>query len=236
MGPVPRSLAVLATIPGREAALEGTLRSLRPQVAELRVICHDVKEPPAIVRELCNEWICEEDTRGSAAKLHWARSWPGLYLGCDDDWQYPADYVATMLKWVQRWKGKALVTIHGRVFVRNAKDYRKPKIHVWPTAPSEGGWVNFPGAAGIAFDTRLQVPDRVPEKNQEEAYLALWAQEKRVPIWLVPKSDHWVKWLLPKEYTGPTIWHDEKADGYTVRQRLITKQAARGGWRLHRAA
>lgn len=242
MAPVPRSLAVLATIPGRESALEGALLSLRPQVEQLRVICHDRDDPPECVTRLADHWLCEPDTRGSAAKLHWSRTWIGLYLGCDDDFKYPPDYVETMLRWVQRWKGKALVTIHGRAFPPRPKTYLEPDLRVAPLGESEGAWINFPGAAGIAWDTRLQVPDRVtfsggiPTKNQEEAFLGLWAQQHRVPIWLVPHPSSWVQWLLPKDAPGRTIYDDEKRGGFKVRQRLLKSQIRKGGWRLHQVA
>lgn len=234
MAPVPRSLAVLATIPGREAALEGALASLRPQVEQLRVICHDVTAPPPCVLRLADTWLCEPDTRGSAAKLHWAREWTGLYLGCDDDFLYPPDYVATMERWVKRWKGRALVTVHGRLFDRRIVDYTKHSLRATPLGANRGAWINFPGAAGIAWDTRLKVPDTVPEKNQEEFYLALWGQRQRIPIWLIPKKDEWLRWLLPKDNPGPTIYAAERSGGYEVRQRLMA--AHKGAWRLYRAA
>lgn len=236
MGRVPRTLAALATVPGREAALAKCLASLRPQVVELRVVCHDMTEPPAVVRELANSWICEPDRQGSASKLRWSRDWTGFYLGCDDDFEYPADYVATMTRWVRRWKGRALVCCHGRRFPRKPKDYLDHSRKAAPLWPSNGGWLNFPGAAGIAWDSRLEVPNAVPEKNQEEAYLALWAQANRVPIWLVPKKKDWLRWLLPTDGTVRTIYADEKADGYTTRHRLVAEQNARGGWQTYRLA
>ncbi len=234
--PVPRSLAALATVPGREAALTRCLTSLRPQVAELRVVCHDMTEPPAIVRELADAWICEPDTQGSASKLRWSRDWSGLYLGCDDDFLYPENYAATMLRWVRRWRGKALVCCHGRLFPAKPESYLDHKHKAAPLWPSKGGWLNFPGAAGIAWDSRLKVPDRVPEKNQEEAYLALWAQANRVPIWLVPKPRGWLEWLLPRDGSVRTIYSDEKSDGYSIRHRLVAEQNAKGGWQCYKAS
>lgn len=226
------TLAALATVPGRESSLAQCLASLRPQVDELRVVCHDVKEPPPCVRDLADAWICEPDTRGSAAKLHWARSWTGLYLGCDDDLRYPADYAATMSRWVKRWKGHALCCIGGRIFRDHANVYPAGGEQAgYPVGGNDGQWVNYPNAAGLAFDTRLNVPSRIPEKNQEEAYLTLWAQRHRVPIWLVPKPKGWLAWLLDATNPGPTIWASEKRDRYSVRNRLM-RGPARNGWVL----
>lgn len=221
--------AALATIPGREAALETCLRSLRPQVDSLRVVCHNMAEPPAAVRALADIWVCEPDQYGSAAKLRWARDVHGLYLGCDDDLEYPPDYAQSMLRWVRRWKGRAICAVGGWVFEGNARRYPDEAQQLgYPIGGNLGRWVNYPIAAGLAFDTRLNVPSRVPEKNQEEAYLAIWAQRYRVPIWLVPKPKGWLRWLLERSDPGPTIWASEREDGYSVRRRLTAEPASRG--------
>lgn len=226
------TLAVLATIPGREEALARCLASLRPQVDELRVICHGVDEAPRFVTNFADRVACEPDRFGSAAKLRWAREWRGLYLGCDDDLLYPVDYVATMARWVKRWKGRALCAIGGRLFSDHGDRYPADAQRMgYPVGGNAGAWINYPNAAGLAFDTRLQVPSFIPEKNQEEAYLAIWAQRHAVPIWLVPKRDHWVKWLLDAKNPGPTIWEDEKGREYPERNRLI-REPAGAGWTL----
>lgn len=226
---VSRSLAALATVPGREAALARCLASLRPQVERIAVVCHDLEHPPDCVREFADEWICEPDTRGANAKFHWASSWIGLYLACDDDWEYPPDYAATMLRWVKRWKGRALVTTHGRVFEGSPTHFRKASAGWGPRQRNDGGWINYPGAGALAFDTRLAVP-QLPGKNVDEAELAIWAQRRRVPIWMVPHSAAWLAWLL-ENMQVPTIWAEEKANGFAKRNAVIATHAP---WQVHR--
>lgn len=225
-------LAALATVPGREVALRETLIALRPQVDRIHVVCHDFAVPPEAVRDLADDWICEPDVRGSAAKLHWARSHTGLYLGCDDDFRYPADYVATMQRWVRRWKGRALVTCHGRILGPRAKGFLEAVSSWPPRGANDGAWINYPGGCAIAFDTRLNVPDRVPGKNLEEAHLAVWAQETRTPIWLVPHAADFLEYVLPEGL--PTIWHEEKAARFANRDAILSPLGKRAAWRIHK--
>lgn len=230
-------LAALATVPGREAALEQCLRSLRPQVDRIHVVLHDMTVPPRCVVELADEYCCEADTRGSAAKLHWTQSHRGLYLACDDDWIYPPDYAETMERWVRRWKGQALVTCHGRILKPQSLSFANV-VSFWPPqARTDGTWLNYPGACALAFDTRLNVPDRVPGKNLEEAHLAVWAQELGVPIWLVPHAEKWLTYLLNDRKDLPTIWAEEKRAGFANRNAVFADFRARGAthWTVHRA-
>lgn len=230
------TLAALATIPGREFALRECLASLRPQVDEIRVVCNGFTEVPDVVRELADAWILEpDDTRGSAAKLEWADRFTGLYLGCDDDLAYPADYVDVMRQWVKRWKGRALVTCHGRTLKPDACGFLDASFARAPQQANTGAWINYPGGCAMAFDTRLNIPRVVPGKNLEEAHLAVWAQRERVPIYLVPHAAGWLRYLLAGKDL-PTIWAEEKAAGFVNRANVLEKVGTSAeGWRVNRA-
>lgn len=234
MAPVPRSLAALATIPGREAALAGALESLRPQVEVLRVVCHDMTEPPACVRALADEWTCEPDGEGAAAKFRWARAWVGLYLAVDDDFAYPPEYAATMLRWVRRWKGRALVTACGRVLHPKARAFTETARAFAPRQANGGGWVNYGCSGALAFDTGLQVPTTFGTRNADEAGLAVWAQSRRVPMWLVPHPKGWLRYLLPDEPVG-TIWAAARATGFRDRNAVLAQWPRAGRrWALYK--
>ena len=228
------TLAVVATMPGREDALRDCLFSLRDQVDELRVICHDMKEPPDVVVAICDKYVCEPDRLGSAAKMRWAREWAGLYLGCDDDIQYPPDYVDVMRRWVKRWKGQALVTCHGRV-LRSEPDkpnrgFKDQTYAAYAFAQTDQAWLNYPGGCAIAFDTRLNVPTEYSSKSCEEAGLAVWAQLNQVPIFLVPHPENWLHYLLPSGHKE-TIWEEEKSSGFARRNAELAKHT--GPWTVY---
>ena len=229
------TLAVLATIPGREAALAICLRSLRPQVDEIRVVCNGFSEPPAIVTELADSYDLDPvDQHGSAAKLRFAAAWTGLYLGCDDDLEYPADYVERMRGRVQRWKGRAIVTCHGRILKPAATSFLSVEAAWAPQQANPGAWINYPGGCAIAFDSRLALPAFVPGKNLEEAHLAVWAQRRGVPIWLAAHDAGWLRYLLNGTKL-PTIWAEEKAVRFANRNRVLAPIGNGEGWKVYHA-
>jgi hypothetical protein len=232
------TLAVLATVPGREAAVAVCLASLRPQVDEIRVVCNGFRsydDVPRAVKDFADEFVLmPDDPHGSAAKLRWASHWAGLYLGCDDDLEYPADYAAYMLGRVQRWKGRALVTCHGRILAGRATKFTDA-VQAWaPQQANDGAWLNYPGGCALAFDTRLGVPDVVPGKNLEEAHLAVWAQRKGVPIYLAPHAAGYLRYLLAGTDL-PTIWAEEKGAKFANRNAVLREIGETTGWNVHRA-
>lgn len=222
-------VAALATMPGREAVLARALASLRPQVTEIRVVCHDMTEPPECVRKYADRFVCEPDIFGSAAKLRWARACGGLYLACDDDIEYPPDYAERMLSQVQRFKGRALVTCHGRVLVPQPSGFKDVQFAAQAFGRTRGAYLNYPGACALAFDTRLNVPIEYT-RNCEEAGLAIWAQRHRVPIWLVPHTADWLTYLLPRDEKR-TIWSEEKASGFARRNAVLAQHS--GAWQVN---
>lgn len=226
-----RTLAALATIPGRERELEQCLAALRPQVDVLRVVCHSRETPPASVLKYADQWDCCPDVHGSGAKMRWSQEWKGLYFVCDDDALYPPDYVKVMSSWVRKFDGRALVTCHGRILKPDADGFRDrsfAKNAFDDTYP--GWWVNYPGSFGLAFDSTVltNVPNEPAVKSTEEPTLAVWAQENQVPIWLVPHKADWLKYLQPP---GPQVWHEEKSTGFERRNGVLHQH--RGIWKVY---
>lgn len=235
----PRTMAAMATIPRRAHLVGEALRSLRPQVTKLHVVCNGYAEPPDVVRELADEWVCVPgNDDGAMAKLRWSHSWGGLYLTCDDDIRYPADYEAVMRQWVRRWRGKAIVTFHGRTLAPRCRDVNHVVggfIGCFGNLPHPGRWINYPGSGVSGWDTRLRVPSHFADgANNEEAHLAVWAQQHRVPIFAAPHPLDWlVDLTAPDE---PALWKNEKADQWRRPNAVVVPFGRSRGWQVYRAA
>lgn len=190
----PKTLAALASIPGRALLLPRVLDLLRPQVDEIRVYLNGYPSVPDAVRELADDWVHDRDNHGAERKFWWASDWDGIYLSVDDDIFYPPDYVARMVEAVEE-RGRELVTCHGRVF-------REKATHIW-NVTGIGKFhervdcsrpVNCGGTGVMAWDAReLSLPTEWPQKNIADLQVAAWAQHERVPIWLLAHQAHWLE-------------------------------------------
>lgn len=172
------------------------------------------------------------DTSGSIAKLEWANRWDGIYLGCDDDIQYPIDYVKVMSQWIKIWEGQAIVTCHGRILREKSVSFLDAEFSAQAFKDCPGRWINYPGGLGIGFHTSLDLPNTFPGKSTEEAALAVLAQERQIPIWLVPHKEGWLRWLLAGKNL-PTIWAEEKSTGFVRRNKVLEPQGSGSGWKIY---
>lgn len=197
---------------------------------------------PAIVEELADEVVLDpENTAGAATKLRWADRWDGTYFACDDDLAYPPDFCDVLERWLEHWGRRAIVSTHGRVLRPSARSFFDT---IWTCRTLDelprGRWVNWLGACALAFDTALEVPATFPGRNLEEPCLAVWAQERRVPLWVVPHPAGWLEYLLDRHVVEPdptqpgyTIWCEEKAGGFVNRDAPIAAYGSRHLWTVH---
>jgi hypothetical protein len=231
------TLAAIATLPERARLLSRALHSLRPQVDRLHVYLNGHEEPPEYAH-LADEVIRSSTNEGAERKLWWAEQWDGIYLSCDDDFIYPPDYVERMVAEVERWRGRAIVTAHGRTFHTATRRARRlgnilegSRGGFWER--TSGRWINYAGTGVAAWDaSKIKVPSAWPRRNMVDLQLALWAQRNRVPMWLQPHPPNtFVRLNEPGTFT---IWGSSKAERHASRNALISEHDAKPpGWVLY---
>lgn len=225
-----RVLAAIASIPTRAHLLPRALRSLRPFVDVLAVYLNGFDEVPDAVAELADLHVCDPKNRGAEGKLHWAGQHDGIYLSCDDDFAYPADYVPTMVEAVERWGGRAIVTAHGREYRGEPSgfyDFVRKRLGIVHHEVKRGYWVNHPGTGVMAWDARrVRLPGEWPERNVADMQVALWAQRNAVPIWLIPHPARWIESFATLDPNG--IFRTSQAEGHARRNALLRQT----DWRL----
>lgn len=212
-----RTLGVCATMAERGGPFAKAHASIEPQLDELIVY---VDHP-----------------LGAFAKLLHAYEPDTLYFLIDDDVEYPPDYVSTMRRWVEHWNRRAICVCHGRTMPAGAMLWQDADFANQGKAfkRTDGRWVNWPGCTGAAFYTNTLGVTRADcydgQRNNEETWLACWAQRHRIPVWLVPHAEGWVRDLMPN-YEGHTVFREHQMVGMRPRNQLIAQLG--GAWEVYK--
>lgn len=226
-----RTFAEIASLPGRP--LEQAVRSLLDQVDEVGVWLNGYADLPDWFRELPEEklqYALDPGNSGSSAKLYAASELENTYyFACDDDLEYPPDYVARMLAPFQEWGNGIIVTACGRTLTPNARNwYDSQGERRYIAAVPEARWINYLGGCAFAFHTSLQLP-RIDPPNEEEAVLSVWAQRHGVPIRLIERPYDWPK-RLPLAPGAFTLYEQAARERFVTRTEIV-QQVTR--WVIH---
>lgn len=229
------TLAALAALPRRFELLEKTIASLRPQVDRINVFINGYQgDLPGFLRA-ADEILCAAKNEGAERKFWWADKHEGLYFSCDDDITYPDNYVAYMVSELEQHPGH-LVTAHGRVFLGrpgSVNEVAPGSVGIYHRRVDYGRPVNHGGTGVMCWDARaVKVPAASwPLENMADMQLACWAQDHRVPMWLVKHEAHWLK--SDAIHDPKSLWKQSCLESHRSRSELLREQANRAPWRLN---
>lgn len=183
----PRVFASLATIPARERGLRHVVAALLPQVDGLGVYLNEYdRVPPFLDRdEIVVARSQDSGVRGDAGKFFWSEATSGYQLVCDDDIDYPEDYVDRLVEGIERYGRRAVVGFHGCVLRDDLADYHTSRrlLH-FTHALAVDSAVHVLGTGVAGYHTsaiRVRAKDFVAP-NMADIWLALLAQRQRVPL------------------------------------------------------
>lgn len=198
--------ASLASIPARAAHLQKVVASLLPQVDKLNVYLNGYPKLPEFLNHPKIETVNDRGgALGDAAKFHWEGSGAqGYRLTCDDDLVYAPDYVRFMVAAIERYKRRAVVSLHGSVLTWPITSYyrcRRRLLHCGGVVP-EDTTVHAGGTGVMAWHAgTLTVGQEAFEKpNMADIWFAVLARQQGVPI-IVPAHGKDRVEILPCEDT-----------------------------------
>ena len=218
-----KTFAGIASLPGRP--LQRVVRSLILQVDAVGVWLNGYSEVPEWLQRLSDHSdvpvVCRKDNQGSSRKLRWADAKPeAVYFACDDDLEYPPDYVATMMAEYERWGPRVIVTACGRTLKEHPTGWRDwVGEGRYVAAVPEARWINYVGGCAFAFHTSLKLPVIDPP-NEEEAILSVWAQRHDIPIRLVARPYDWPK-RIPLAPGAFTLYEEAARERFATRSAII---------------
>ena len=112
----------MASIPERMDGMLRVLETLLPYCDNFDVclngydagMTHPLFDDPKVFVSM----IDPKGDLGARGKFYMAHRTPGYHITVDDDLVYPVDYVATLLRGVEKYKRKAVVGFHGQFIVQ----------------------------------------------------------------------------------------------------------------------
>jgi GT2 family glycosyltransferase len=228
--------ASLATVPERLDSLERAASSLIPQVDRLHIFLNGHDEVPAeLSQEPCVRFRRSqvEGDLGDVGKFSAAFDPPlegtsGYIFTCDDDLEYPSDYVIRMCAAVERYDRKAVVGVHGVTFkdkLGTTYQLSRQEVYRFGDSLESDHAVHWLGTGCLAYHrSALDVHrDDFELNNCADAWFACLCQRKRVPRMVVRHPAGWLRQL-----PVPSSLADQPAAS-TAPMRAIRKGAP---WRL----
>lgn len=195
-----RIICNMATFPPRRKGLALRIQELAPQCDLLRIYLNQYDSWPSDIPRPKNvEYILgngiQAPDMGSQGKLYWLdASEDCVYLTVDDDICYSRIYVAHMVAGIDRYEGKAVVSLHGGSFRMpkgnipdgvNPRSIRKlisyANHHPRDTAVmlAGGGIMAYnPMTLGMSKEDVL----RGPLHSGDDEDVAVWCQRHKVPV------------------------------------------------------
>ncbi|MEA2902005.1 MAG: hypothetical protein QOH36_1892 [Actinomycetota bacterium] len=197
----PMVVAGMATMPSRSATFRQAILSILPQVDRLFLFCDRFDEFPDVRHPRVVPLRSQEyGDLGCAGKfLGLTMTAPGaVYLGIDDDIEYPPDYAATMVGHVRGLQAPGVVGVHGMRMKPDFSSYIDGVVgyHRSLRLPRPAA-VHLLGSDTVAFDTGLLRfdPRAWPHRNMVDLHLALECARRGIRRWAVPREDEWVRSL-----------------------------------------
>lgn len=207
----------LATYPAREDCLEDLFQSVLPQFDKMYIYLNRYEDIPDIIRKSNRndeggssiEYILDKSGRPKASgKFRWIDH-EGYIFTLDDDIIYPENYVEYLIGWIEKFKRRAFVGVHGLIFEENVKNFHvgdgnsiQEKIN-FNKSLENSKRVHLIGTGTMAFHSSL-IKDfkdeifnimnpRSENENANDESLAVFSKLKGIPMYLVPRTENWLK-------------------------------------------
>lgn len=192
-----RKFVGIASIPQRSDCLEKTIESLIDQVDKIGIFLDGYTEVPNFLID--NPKIVVKRSQdfdkkiGDAGKFYWVTDFDGYYFVCDDDLQYPENYMRRLIERIEHYKYEAVVGWHGGLIKSPFSDYydsesRRVFTFSAPRPYDTPVHVLGTGCLGFHSSTIRASFEDFPTANMADIYFARLGQEQSVPFLVMEHS------------------------------------------------
>ena len=173
-------VAQIATQPKRAKTMQIARRSLREQVDVINVI---------------------ENSPTDGWKFKGIKQYAlnDIIFVCDDDIEYPPDFVRTMISYL---KPGVVVTVMGKILKpRPIQAYYQDELVCYRTfeANNKLSKVEIPGTCGMAFhrSTCPDLDETYFKSINSDVWMGIYCKDRGIPAYVIPKPENWLKNLMP---------------------------------------
>ena len=227
--------AAICSIPARLDTLRRTIRSLQHQVDSILLYLDKYDEVPADLAEnpklsIFRSQDFSTDHRDNGKFIGYnglaGRGAPFYYFTCDDDIEYPHDYVATMIRSLRGLDNRVVLGVHGVIVEENPRNYfrRRFNFHFTDNAIDSCRLVNNLGTGTVGFHSRAFSsidPQRWPRGGMVDIFFAIECKKKLIPMVCIDRHSGWLIDLDESKST-PTLFREFKE-----KEALITTELKR---------
>jgi hypothetical protein len=209
--------ACMASYPPRENCMNDVIDRVLPQVDNLCIYLNRYTRPPKSVLDVVNDedkcpgiqFIVDNSGKPKASgKFRWLDS-KGYIFTIDDDILYPDNYFSHLIGWIEKFNRKAFVGVHGVTFNREVDAFHtgtrtsimkktnfsealqsEERVHMIGT-----GTLGFHSSLIDTFRDELFYLMNYGEglANANDEALAVFANKKSIPMYIVPRSEGWLR-------------------------------------------
>lgn len=194
-------VASIATMPGRAVSFEKVLAAIHQQVDHTFVYLDGFAEVPEFLRSYGRISIRRAEQLGN---LHASSRFlclqelraPAMVFTVDDDIAYPPDYVEVLSRTLAKTGGKALIGVHGRIYLPPHRSYVQDATCVH--FKNESKWdrhVHELGCGTLAFlSTGMDIDPRTWSRvDMDDIMIAIEAQKRGFPRIAIARPGSWLK-------------------------------------------
>ena len=205
-------VAAIATLASRTETFRKVLTTIHAQVEHVFVYLDGYEAPPAFLNDFDRVTVQRADAFGD---LHASSRFlclqnlasPAVVALVDDDIIYPEDYVQRLVEVLQQVGGRAVVGVHGRIFMPPHRSYVRDAMSFhFANALAKPCQVHELGMGTSAFvSSFLDVdPRRWDRCDMNDITIAIEAQRRGLPRVAVARA---MGWLKPYEQgQADSIW------------------------------
>jgi len=208
----------VATYPARFDRLHEMVASVAPQLDHLVIYVNGTTDGLPDMSDMANVHILDGrdyagdlSARGKVYPLKFMHDCEVFTL--DDDFVYPADYVARNLATLRQFQGACVVTTHGGILpVHVDWYYDRTAVLASVEAVDHLQICAVAGSGTLCFDQRhlaLNLPDLLAE-TMVDLRISLAARGAGLPIFVLPRQAGWLQ-----SFGLDGLWHDFKDAGLT---------------------